>query len=205
MKNAPKPRLSRCLAGMADTCRLQGTLGEECESAKARECGELEAQGMGPGVRQAPPSPTLPRKLRGGGRTATAYGRADIPVADGQVPGTPYTAGPPSPRRRTSCLSSGEFIRSLGGLAPMPFGCDGAAVRAGGLRVFVAANSFALPGAAHIPPESHRHNPRPTTPQKNVSAEATHFRTHALTHSRTPAFTALPPGPRPGWSGCSPP
>jgi hypothetical protein len=38
-------------------------------------------------------------------------------AADAQVPGTPHTLPPPSPRRRTLRLSSGEFIRSWGGLA----------------------------------------------------------------------------------------
>jgi hypothetical protein len=34
------------------------------------------------------------------------------PVADAPVHQTPHTARPPSPRRRTLRLSSGEFIRS---------------------------------------------------------------------------------------------
>jgi hypothetical protein len=34
------------------------------------------------------------------------------PAADAQVIGTPHAPGPPSPRRRTLRLSSGEFIRS---------------------------------------------------------------------------------------------
>jgi hypothetical protein len=38
----------------------------------------------------------------------------DRRVADAQVLGMPYVAGPPSPRRRTLRFPSGEFIRSRG-------------------------------------------------------------------------------------------
>lgn len=36
------------------------------------------------------------------------------PAADAQVHETPHTPGPPSPRRRSSCSSCGEFIGSRG-------------------------------------------------------------------------------------------
>ena len=42
------------------------------------------------------------------------------PVADAPLPGAPYTAGPPSPRRRTLCRCCGEFIRSAGRTAHGP-------------------------------------------------------------------------------------
>ena len=49
------------------------------------------------------------------------HGLTVPPVADAQVRGTPQTAGPPSPRRRTLRISSGEFIRSRGRAARYRF------------------------------------------------------------------------------------
>jgi hypothetical protein len=85
-----------------------------------------------------------------------------LPVADGQVPGTPHTPVPPSPRRRTSCRPSRGLDRPERDAPGTPYlppppsqslashvaaslllPCKPPA-RAGGLRVFVAANSFAL-------------------------------------------------------------
>jgi hypothetical protein len=74
-----------------------------------------------------------------------------------RCPGPPQTARPPSPRRRTLRISSGEFIRSWGGAGwnhpPPPLRTrrclerrkpPGRRARAGGLCAFPAANSFAL-------------------------------------------------------------
>jgi hypothetical protein len=44
--------------------------------------------------------------------SARVDARRDAPAADAQPPGTPHTAGPPCPRRRTLRCPSGEFIRS---------------------------------------------------------------------------------------------
>jgi hypothetical protein len=46
--------------------------------------------------------------------------RRCVPVADAQVQETPRTAGPPSPRRWTSCSCCGEFIRSARRAAMIP-------------------------------------------------------------------------------------
>jgi hypothetical protein len=63
------------------------------------------------GKSRSPPSRTVAAALR---RFDNVSWRPPL-VADAQSRGTPPTARPPSPRRRTLRISSGEFIRSAGG------------------------------------------------------------------------------------------
>ena len=61
-----------------------------------------------------------------GSKRLARHTRGHPPVADAQVPGTPHTPRPPSPRRRTLRFSSGEFIRSGWADAALPAPSRGA-------------------------------------------------------------------------------